>query len=181
MYQYYLVSSLPTLMPGERPGITREEFLRRAAEQLNAADLALLRNRLADGLPEGADPFSHDWRAVEISLRNACVRQRAARMGVDALDHVREGGDDPTLSLAVAAAFNAPDPLARERALDAIRWTALERLAGYDPFTFRALQCYAARLHLAWRLAELDGRRGHAIAARLAGIKTSEPAGVSTP
>ena len=181
MNHYYLVSSLPTLTPGERPGITREEFLRRAAEQVNAADLALLRSRLADGLPEGTDPFSQDWRAMEISLRNACVRQRAARRGVDALPHVREGDDDPSLSLAVAAAFNAPDPLARERALDAIRWTALERLAGYDPFTFRSLQCYAARLHLAWRLAELDARRGHAIAARLAGMKTSEPAGVSTP
>ena len=181
MNHYYLVSSLPTLTPGERPGITREEFLRRAAEQLDGPDLKLVGSRLADGLPEGADAFSQDWRATETALRNTCARQRAARRGVDALSYVREGDDDPALSLAVAAAFNAPDPLARERALDAIRWAALERMAGYDPFTFRALQSYAARLHLAWRLAELDLRRGHATAARMAGMMTSEPAGVSTP
>lgn len=181
MNHYYLVSSLPTLTPGERPGITREEFLRRASEQMDAADRKRLESRLADGPPEGSDALSCEWRALETALRNACARQRAARRGVDVRAHLREGGEDASVDAAVAAAFNAPDPLARERALDAIRWTALERLAGYDPFTFRALQCYAARLHLAWRLAELDPRRGHAAAARLAGIRTSEPAGVSTP
>ena len=58
---------------------------------------------------------------------------------------------------------------------------ALERLAGFDPFTFRALQCYALRLHLAWRRADLDAERGRANAARLAGLPAPEPAGVPTP
>ncbi len=181
MNHYFLVSSLPTLKLGQRPGVTREEFLRRAADQLNEPELKLLRCRLEDGSPEVVDAFSREWRAADIRLRNACARQRAARMGVDARPHLRDVEVDTTLEMAVAAAFNAPNPLERERALDAIQWSALERLAGYDPFTFRALQCYALRLHLAWRQAELDAERGHATARRLAGLPEPQPAGVPTP
>ncbi len=181
MNHYYLVSSLPALISGERPGVTRGEFLRRAADHLDSADLATLRGRLSDELPAGDDPVSREWRAVETSLRNACVRQRAARLGVDARAHMRAVDGDLSVEAAVASAYNAPDPLARENALDGIRWSALERLAGFDPFTFRALQCYALRLHLAWRQAERNAERGRAHAARLAGQPAPEPAGVPTP
>lgn len=181
MNHYFLVSSLPTLVPGERPGITREEFLRRAADQLGPDDLELLRGRFTDALPAADDPLSREWRAVETTLRNASARQRAARLGVEVRPHLRESDGDAGLEAAVVAAFNAPDPLAREIALETIRQTALERLAGFDPFTFRALQCYALRLHLAWRRADLDAERGRANAARLAGLPAPEPAGVPTP
>ena len=180
MNHYFLVSSLPALLPGERPRITRGDFLRLAAEHLDAADLELLGERLADKFPAGDDTLSREWRAVETSLRNACVRQRSARLGVDARSHLRPG-DDRSFDAAVAAAFNTPDPLARENALDAVRLAALEGLAGFDPFTFRALQCYALRLHLHWRRSERDADRGRAHAARLAGLPEPEPAGVPTP
>lgn len=178
MNHYFLVASLPALKLGERPGVTKEDFLLRAAEQLGAGEMATLTRVLDGNFSAGGDAFAAEWRAFDIRLRNACARQRAARMGVDAVPHLREPRDGDLMTEAtVAAAFNARDPLERERALDAIRWAELERLAGFDPFTFRALLAYALRLDLAWRWSGMETGRGRETAARLAGMTQPEPIG----
>ena len=147
-YPFFIATFPPLPAPGTPPDWTEEQFLDEARRNLSKADMAEL-DALADGAP-CRSAFVRGWRAFETPLRNACARLRAARLGVDARPWVRpHEGCDGALDRRVQAAFqNAPDPLARERALDALR---LEKLSEppSDPFGLDAVLAYFLRLRIA--------------------------------
>ena len=148
-YPFFL-SSLPEVRAGTEPAWTPERFVEEAGRNLSEQDFAVLKTLAESGPCD--HPFVRAWRSFDTQLRNACARLRAAKRGVDSRPflHAHEGCDG-FLDRRVQAAFDsAPDPLARERALDDLR---LERLASLpeDPFSLEAVLAYYLRLSIVWR------------------------------
>ena len=155
----YFIASLPMLMPGHPPGITVAAFRVACAEHLSGRLRAAVEALLDDqAYPH---PFVAAWHRHETGLRNAIARRRAARLGADVQPWLRPGGDDETrISHGVAAAFEQPDPLQRERALNRLRWQAAEALQGIQPLTPEVLLAYAVKLRLLERGQALDAAAG---------------------
>ena len=80
MSYYYIVASLPTLVLGEPPPYSGEEMLRLVANVLEAGDLAELALVLEGREAEGCSAFAREWVGIEAQIRNAIVRERAAKL-----------------------------------------------------------------------------------------------------
>ncbi len=166
MNLYYLIASLPALEMEHAPALAPDAFAALCREHLAPAEA-----EAAAALAEGRDsdhPYARAWRNTETLLRNAAARQRALRRGTDAALHQRPAdGCDVRLERAVEEAFQAPDPLQRERRLDALRWRLAEELQGFDPLDARVVLAYALKLRLAVRWAARTPEAGRAAAAAL--------------
>ena len=144
----FFVATFPTLPAlGAAPAWTEAQFLDEARRNLSGDDMAVL-EAAASGAPCDR-PFVREWRGFETPLRNASARLRAAKLGVDARQWIRpHEGCDGSLDRRVQAAFqSAPDPLSRERALDALRLEWLSRPAE-DPFGLDTVVAYFLRLRI---------------------------------
>ena len=151
----YFIASLPMLQPGHPPGMTVEAFRVACAENLSGrlagAVQALLNDTDAD------HPFVRAWRNHETLLRNAVAKRRASRLGDDAARWLQPvEGSDMRIEQGVAAAFEQPDPLMRERALARLRWQAIEVLQGIQPLAPEVVLAYAVKLRLLTRWTLLD-------------------------
>ena len=158
---FYLIASLPALTFLQKPLITPDAFQALCEAQLAAADqraAALLARELdPDAETISVHPFVARWRAREIQLRNAIARARAARRKRDAASSIRpHDGFDTGIEDAVENAFDLPTPIEREQALDRLRWTVLDELAGVDPFAVSVVLAYVVKLRIAQRWAALD-------------------------
>jgi hypothetical protein len=157
---YYLIASLPALSFMKAPVIATEAFLSACEAQLAKKDAAA-----ADWLCQNPNPASHppphpfvtDWLDRDTQIRNSVARARAARRKTDASASIRpHNGFDVVIDETVEAAFDHSSPLEREQALDQLRWTLLDELAGVDPFSVNVVLAYAVKLQIANRWAELD-------------------------
>ena len=156
----YFISSLPMLAQGRAPGLSAEEFRSLCKAQLSAP-LARAAEALLDGVDD-VHPFVREWRDLDAQIRNAVAAERAKRRGLTPAETPRRpvSGCDASIAPAVAAAFALSDPLRREEALDAIRWSAIESIQGVDPFSERVVLAYAAKLPLVARRAAIDKEGG---------------------
>ena len=163
MKYYYFVAALPAVSLDGPFSLSWEDFLRRCDEFLQPDD-----RRAIEALSEPIDvparhPFIARWRRMEVQVRNAVVRNRAARLRRDATPYLRDQeGFDLRIVNAVGDAFSKENPRDREAALDRLRWALIEEAAGVDPFALDAVLAYALKLRLAERWARLDrpaGRR----------------------
>ncbi|MBT3192757.1 MAG: DUF2764 family protein [Verrucomicrobia bacterium] len=180
MSYYYLVSSLPSITLDASPELSSEAFQALCAEHLTASDARAL-GSISDAETghESSHPFAGQWIARETQLRNAAARLRAAKRQQDAGSFLRDHtGFDVGLEDGVEEAFNQSTPLARERALDEIRWRILDELAGTDPFGGGAVLAYGVKLRLAERWAQMDAASGQAkIEAAIAPSEGTSPQG----
>ncbi len=92
--------------------------------------------------------FLRDWASFEIGLRDDLVPLRADATG-DKPELRQSGvpvdeGDD--LGPLLSALADAPNPMERERLLDAHRLKKLDAFAGADPFSLDAVLAYLAAL-----------------------------------
>jgi hypothetical protein len=170
MNHYFLVASLPMLQFGEKPPIRLADFLSACGAALAEGEMAVLRDLLErDGEAE-SHPFSRAWRDRETELRNAVARLRARPLQINPEPWLRpHAGARVYIQTGVAEAFQAADPLQRERALDRLRWRILEDLAGLEPFSLEAVFSYALRLRLLWRWAGYQEAEGAAALDRAVG------------
>jgi hypothetical protein len=161
MNYYYLIASLPTLLPGRAPSFTEPEFLERCREQLTAPDFEMLSGFLATGAGTARNAFLREWRERETRLRNAVARARAGRRGLEAAPYLRPvAGFDVYTERAVDEAFARASPAEREADLDRHRWRTIEELAGFNLFGFDAVLAYALRRRLAERWSRLEAETG---------------------
>ena len=161
MKYYYLVASLPTLVLGEPVPFGGEALLERAGNFLPAKELEELRRVVGGRVREGVSAFSRRWSAADAQLRNAAVRVRAGKRGVEPKEWLREHeGFDTYIEKAVADAYAKPDPLERELALDRHRWQMLDEMVLTDPFGFPAVLAWALKLGIAARWAALGDDAG---------------------
>ena len=163
MSYYYLITSLPALSLGQAP-ISEEAFVSRCEAELSARDLrkvqAVATVPATDEAPM-APPFTAAWNHLEIQLRNAIARIRAAKRSIDATHILRpHGGFSTLIEDAVEDAWTQPTPLAREKALDTVRWQLLDDLVGPDPFSFNVILAYTIKRKLAERWSRMDSDTG---------------------
>jgi hypothetical protein len=160
MNSVFLIASLPALTFLQKPSITTESFEALCEEHLGVADAraaALLCRDLDLGGETPAHPFTALWIDREIQLRNAVASARAARRKTDATGSIRpHKGFDTYIEDDVESAFDLTNPLDREQALDRLRWTHLDELAGVDPLAVTVVLAYAVKLRIAQRWAAMD-------------------------
>jgi len=167
MSYYYLIASLPSLSMEQAP-ISEEEFQSRCEAELTVRDLEVLREleKVLLAEPGITHTFNTAWSNHEIQLRNTIARIRAAKRQSDADRVLRpHGGFSALIDDAIEHAWAQPTPLAREKALDALRWQMLDDLQGPDPFSFRVILAYAVKRRLAQRWASMDAEAGWTSAA----------------
>lgn len=160
----YLLASLPSLQPEGSPPMAVAALAAEVRRLLPEADAGVVFP------PEGA-PAVHEvarrYASWDTQLRNAVARRRVRARGDAAPLAARpHEGYRVDIDAAVEAAFDAPDPGARERALDALRWRLLDELAALDRWGVAALFAYARQLELLERRAALDPEAGRARVAR---------------
>ena len=151
-----LKASLPMLLFDEAPPMSSAEFLERCAVWLKPDRMAVLRSlsevpresRKATSRFLPADRKAMDiYRDWEIALRNALARLRAVSMGLDPEKYLADSGRyDPEAEAAARAAFNAADPLEKEKALDRARWDFLDGMEWKHAFDFAGLCIYRCKL-----------------------------------
>ncbi|MCA1944946.1 MAG: hypothetical protein LDL30_06635 [Desulfovibrio sp.] len=161
---YYLVSSLPTVSlrePGGVPPLGQDEFIGACLAHVPEDLLLDLQAVLEGALEEAEHPAARAYANFEAQLGNAVQRRRAGLRQVDSPLQLQDHeGWSVALEHAVEQAFTAPDPLAREMALDKIREQFLDELATTSPFGEAFLVAYAGRLRLALRWAQWDAAEG---------------------
>jgi hypothetical protein len=175
MNYYFLVSSLPLLQLGLKPSITPQAFLTACETNLTPEETAVMHDLLASDGSHSEHPFAQAWRDRETELRNETARLRARNRSLGSESWLRpQQGARVFIKTAVAEAFQAADPLERERSLDRLRWTILDELAGLNPFGIEAVFSYGLRLRLVCRWDAFDRKSGLALLehAAAAAVKT---------
>ena len=141
---YYFCAQLPTLVPGNVPPMSLEDFDSRL-EFLPESDAQYIRNsgfppsRNGNYAPNSA---AGRFRNFEFALRGELARCRGGVNLPPETDSV--GG----LREQVAQAAQASDPLERERRLDLLRWRMLDDLEREMFFSAEAVVCYRLKLSL---------------------------------
>ena len=162
MSRYYLISQLPALSMDQPPHITAETFLLSCREQLGPADAGAAEALMTGG--PSAHAFVTAWRNKDTLIRNAVAKARARAASTDATQWLHPTQeDDSQIERLVEDAFELPNPLRQERALDKTRWAVAESLQGLDPMDVKVVLAYAVKLSIALRWAALDTKRGQEV------------------
>ncbi len=147
MNYYYLMASLPMLTLETELATSSTQFLSLCQDTLSEQQFELLQAvTLVPGVPSCC-AIDSKWQAYETSLRN-CVSHRVAHKSkADVTAYLREERDAyMDLEKQVEDAFDSPNPLKTEQALDQLRWVELENLATGHDFDFEALFLYRVKL-----------------------------------
>lgn len=174
----FFIASLPMLLPGQPAKITADYFLTACADALGA-DMAAAAGALL-GRGESRHPFVTAWKERDRALRAAIASRRAARLRKDPAEFPPDAFADsslfPGLASAVEAAYNAPDPLSRENAIDRIRWNLADEMQGVQPFSENVVLAYAVKLSIASRQMERSEEAGRSRFGKLTEFsRSSEP------
>ena len=124
------------------PPLSEERFAELCRTNLSAKDYAAFEVLRNGG--KSSHPFAREWNDFEMRFRNAIVKLRAAKLGVEPEKWLRKtnAGKMPALPVvddAINAAFAESDPMRRETALQKIRWNNAEKFAGADIFSSAAI------------------------------------------
>ncbi len=170
-----LVSSLPLLRMTEVPLVSYGKFMSDCEGLIDAKHLDMLRRfSLVPGLrpdekpqdaasddPDALEAFiaefpegslAREYLRFESALRHSAMKLRAAKLGA-AFAAPKPGHIffDPEADRMVRAAFAAPNPVERERILDAARWDKLDELEvkNRTRFNFDTVCAYSIRIQIA--------------------------------
>ena len=170
MSQYYfLVASLPALIPDAPPPMSRQQLLALCEAQMSASDYPMVREAGLDA--EGRPAHSSDvllrWNRWEVSLRNALARLRALQLERDSEPYLREIEESLEAADVAREAFGSDDPMEAERLLARARWSFLEELEVGHYFDTAKLIIYALKLQMLIRLASMTEERGKTEFARI--------------
>lgn len=165
---YYLMATLPGILPGAPASITYGEFRENAERFLNRRDLSVLEKLSLEPprIPEktGSD-FLDRFYLKERGLRLALERVRASRLKRE----INVSGIEDAIINEAAEAANAArtastfdDPLEAERFLDKARASYVSELLGTHSFDSEAVFAYALMLLLHEREARFNTEAGSA-------------------
>lgn len=161
MAYYSLVASLPTLQIGDEPSFSAEEYIDTCAQWVTEREVKILRNILQNEGDEKSCPHCLAWSNIETQLRNAVVRHRAQKLGVDAKEYIQpHDGFSGTIEALVTDAFTRTDPVELEQEIDRARWQLAEEMIGLDPFSFEKVLAYGIQLQIVERWDNMDVHKG---------------------
>ena len=170
-----LVSSLPLLRMTETPAVSYSKFMSDCSGLLDDKHFGMLRRfSLVPGLRPGQKPqdgaqdtpdalesfiaefpknsLAWEYLRFETALRHSAMKIRAAKLGASfAAPKPGHVFFDPEADRMVRAAFAAPNPVERERILDAARWDKLDELEvkNRTRFNFDTVCAYSIRIQIA--------------------------------
>jgi len=154
----YLLASLPHLMFDTPAPIGAEALLNGAQAFL---PVAMDEKRGT----QARMPVLRWWQEKEILIRNAIAENRNTRRGKSkSLVTKPVETESFAIEKGVAAAFELPDPAARDTALERVRWDVAEELQGLDPMSREAIFAYAVKLRICLRNAAMTQEAGLALA-----------------
>ena len=161
MSYYSLVASLPTLQIGDEPSFSTEEFIGTCTQWVSEREVKILRNILLNEGDNKSCPHCQAWSNIETQIRNAALRHRAQKLGIDAKDYLQPHGEfSGTIEVLVTDAFTRNDPVELEQELDRARWQLAEELIGQDPFSFEKVLAYGIQLKIVERWNNMDVHTG---------------------
>ncbi len=161
MAYYSLVASLPTLQIGDEPSFSTEGYISTCAQWVTEKEVKILRNILLNEGDNKSCPHCRAWDDIETQLRNAALRHRAQKLGVDAKEYIQpHDGFSGTIEMLVTDAFTRTDPVELEQELDRARWQLAEEMIGQDPFSFEKLLAYGIQLRIVARWNSMDVHKG---------------------
>ena len=200
---FSLVASLPLLKMTEAPLVNHGKFMSDCSGMLDEKKLALLREfSLVPGLRPGQKPqdgaqdapdaieefigkfpkgsLAHEYLVFETALRHSAMKIRAAKLGA-AFAAPKPGHTffDPEADRMVRAAFAAPNPVERERILDAARWNKLDELEvrNRTRFNFDTICAYSIRIQIAEKwAARSGGNSAEGLDRTVSSVRDSDPA-----
>lgn len=167
---FYAVATLPYVSYESESFMDPADFREFCSYQLHRDDfaaisaLSLVPDASTGTRSEGVDRFMRFERGV----RNALVRHRAAKAGIDGADFIatdRSGNDfadDAAASELARAAFSATvtSPIQAEEILDRGRWSLLDDIEASHHFDFDNIAIYYLRLLILSRRAQRTRERG---------------------
>jgi hypothetical protein len=163
----YLLAGLPTPRLGETPEMGTDAFLDACGRFLSEdrlRELAAAAGRDGPAVAGRPSAAARAWAELAARVEDRVVRARCARDGRDPAPYLRgPAGVRLDVDEAVAEAFEAPHPAARERRLDELRWRLADELGRAAPAGFAALVARAVELGIAWRWAGWDAEAGWAV------------------
>ncbi len=161
MNYYYLIASLPNITIKDAPPLSFDDFMSLCSQHVSPSDLNAINQLLSMPAKKTRNKFINNWQDSEIQLRNSIAKNRATRLGLDAVPYLRtHEGLDSSIDKVVSDAFAKANPSERELAIDKFRWSKAEELGGFDPFTPQALLVYALKLLLAQRWSKMNKENG---------------------
>ena len=165
MNYYYLIASLPTISMDSPPPFSFEKFRSLCTEHVSPSDMATIDDLLNPLSDKAGNEFVDHWRNTEIQLKNSMAKLRAAKWKKDPSPYLKDHKHfDMSADRIVSEAFSMSNPADREFAIDKFRWAKAEELAGYDPFSARALLAYVLKLLIAQRWATMSDETGRKLA-----------------
>ena len=159
---YYVISSLPSLSLKEELPIRKNNFLSVCKENLKTTDFEMLRSIdlfEADQDKAPLDIVRHFF-SWEREVRNALVKLRAERLGLDSVDFIRGGMSDHLTGHIAEEAFNADSPLMAENILNKARWKYLDELEFGHYFDIEILVIFFIKLQILERVSLFDAVQG---------------------
>lgn len=151
MSQYYfLVSSLPYLLPRSDGPIDYPSFLETCRVHLSEKELVALEACLlgsgADNL--GLHPLLDRWIRWEMALKNELVLLRAHNLKIEPEKWVRDVNGPAGLFDLAREAVHLDNPLEAENLLNDVRWAFADELGVGHFFDFEALLVYSLKLQI---------------------------------
>ena len=161
MAYYSLVASLPNLEIGDEPPFSTEEYIGNCAQWVSEREEEILRKILLQEPDIAPCPLCQAWHNIETQLRNASVRHRGQKRGIDFKGFIRpHDGFSGTIETFVNEAFSHTDPVELEQELDRGRWNLAEQLVGQNPFGFEKVLAYGIQLKIVERWNRMDVSEG---------------------
>lgn len=161
MAYYSLVASLPSLQIGDEPPFSTEEYVDLCTQWLAEQEVKTLRTLLLKEGESASCVHCRTWGAIETQLRNAALKHRAQKLGVDVKEYIQpHDGFSGTIEVLVADAFTRNNPVELEQELDRARWQLAEELIGLDPFSFEKILAYGIQLKIVERWNNMDLQKG---------------------
>jgi hypothetical protein len=150
----YLISSLPMLQLGVKPGFSSERFLAMCRDLIPEKDWQVLELSSRETLLEqnSGQPTLKQWMEFEAGLRNELVKIRSSRKKIDPAKYLRRDGySESSLYHIALNSHRIPSLVDAEKFLDQQRWLKLEELSFGHYFDLDALIIYCLKLRILWR------------------------------
>ena len=169
----YLLASLPYLVFDTPAPLNAEAFLTACREQLSECDAEAAAALVSGGIglrpvtpanrPEACPTFVREWVDFEKQLRDSVAQWRIARRKVAGASRSHGATWERDVPATLAWEQDVPatlDPLARDTALDRLRWNKAGEMEGLVPMTLDALFAYAVKLRISLRRSAMTREAG---------------------
>ena len=162
MAYYSLVASLPHIEIGDEPPLSTKEYVEQCAQWISDREKMVLEHILLGEHGSHSCPICRKWFNIETQFRNAVVRLRGQKLGIDFKEYLQPHDDfSGEIEKLATDAFTRNDPLELEEEIDRARWQLAENLAqGKDPFCFEKVLAYGIQLRITERWNSMDVHTG---------------------